>query len=158
MNSRSRFAHKCARASALLILMGCAPGEQAATPARTEAPAQRPSIKDPWLDADERGVLLRAVGQEPGWDLEIDKSAMRLRYDYGQQELRVPAPSPARKGSTTTYEATSGSRRLRVVIEERPCADTMSGAEFSRSVTVDIDNNVLKGCGRPAGAAVPRPQ
>src|SRR5688572_8216226 len=38
-------------------------------------------VRDPWLEATGRGIDFRAVGQEPGWYLEIDSErSMHLVY------------------------------------------------------------------------------
>jgi putative lipoprotein len=109
-------------------------------------------VKDPWQDAEARGVVFRAIGQEPGWSLEIDKATMLLRYDYGERELQMPTPRAESKGPLTTYEGAAESRRLRVVIEDRACVDTMSGEKFPQTVTVEVDGRTLKGCGRRLGS------
>jgi putative lipoprotein len=102
-------------------------------------------LRDPWQEARDRGIEFRAVGQEPGWFLEIDQEReMRLLYDYAEREARAPAPAPVTTGGTTSYEA----GRLRVVSEERPCSDAMSGESFPRRVIVTIDGRELRGCGR----------
>src|SRR5690606_6647315 len=49
-----------------------------------------------WADARLRGVNLRAVGDEPGWYLELSEGGqVRFVYDYGERETIVPAPEPA---------------------------------------------------------------
>jgi uncharacterized membrane protein len=106
-------------------------------------------VSDPWQQAMERGVELRAVGQEPGWLLEIDDGAqMHLVYDYGEHEVTMAAPAPVRTELTTTYQAATPMHRLRVVVEARPCADAMSGDASPTAVAVVIDGRTLEGCGR----------
>ncbi len=108
-----------------------------------------PAGRDPWQEARDRGVDFRAVGQEPGWFLEIDdQREMHLLYDYAEREARTPVPAPVASGGTVLYEAITGAQRLRVVIEERACQDGMSGEAFPRTVTVVIDGRELRGCGR----------
>ena len=105
--------------------------------------------REPWQEAADRGVDFRAVGQEPGWFLEIDNGKqIRLVYDYAEHELVVPAPAPASKGAAVVYDTTVQSRRLVIVIEEAPCTDSMSGEAFPRTVSVAIGERTLRGCGR----------
>ena len=107
-------------------------------------------VRDPWQEARDRGIDFRAVGQEPGWYLEItDGKSIRLVYDYAEREAVTPAPAPVSRGGSTTYDVTTDAHRLRVVIEERSCTDAMSGEAFPRAVTVEIDGRSLRGCGRP---------
>ena len=109
-----------------------------------------PSVaRDPWLEATGRGIDFRAVGQEPGWYLEIDNErSMHLAYDYAERTATTPVPAPVVKGDEISYTAVTDAHRLAVLIEPRPCSDTMSGQRFPRTVTVTIDGQTLRGCGR----------
>jgi uncharacterized membrane protein len=133
----------------VVVLIGCgAPAAQRApeTPAGNDGGARR----DPWSEARGRGIDVRAVGQEPGWFLDIDHgNSMHLVYDYAERTATVPAPEPVTSGATTTYEAATSEHRVRVILEERPCQDVMSGEPFPLTVTVEIDARMLRGCGRP---------
>ena len=118
---------------------------EAARPERSEPPGGT----DPWAAARERGIEFRALGQEPGWYLEMDEGAsMRLVYDYSEREATTPMPQPVVTDTTRIYDAKTNAHHLRVVIEEQECSDTMSGLRFPRTVTVTIDGRALHGCGR----------
>ncbi len=104
-----------------------------------------------WEDAKLRGVAFRAVGNEPGWLLEITNGErIRLLLDYGQRELVVPDPGyeTDQERRRTLYHAITDSTDVIVTIEGRPCADTMSDETFESTVTVDVDGRILRGCGR----------
>jgi membrane-bound inhibitor of C-type lysozyme/uncharacterized membrane protein len=106
-------------------------------------------VRDPWLDAAGRGIDFRAVGQEPGWYLEIDNErSIHLVYDYAERTATTPVPAPVVKGAEMSYTAVTDAHRLAVLIEPRLCSDTMSGQRFPRTVTVTIDGQMLRGCGR----------
>jgi putative lipoprotein len=112
--------------------------------------------REPWQEAFDRGVDFRAVGQEPGWFLEIDEGQqIRLVYDYAEHELDAPAPAPSVNGPSTTYDTTAKSEHrrvpIRIVVEESPCTDSMSGETFPRSVVVTVGDRTLHGCGRELG-------
>lgn len=105
--------------------------------------------REPWQEAADRGVDFRAVGQEPGWFLEIDKEQqIRLVYDYAEHEFVTPVPKSVTKGTSIAYDATVESGHLLVVIENAPCTDAMSGEAFPRSVVVTIGTRILRGCGK----------
>lgn len=92
----------------------------------------------------------RALGQEPGWQLEIRKGAeMRLIYDYGAGTAVTPAArvqiDPT--SGTRTYHAVTEANDLRVVIVPVSCADTMSGRAFAATVSVTLNGRTLRGCG-----------
>lgn len=105
----------------------------------------------PWEEARLRGVAFRAVGQEPGWVLEIDATQITFIGDYGERRVRMPAPAPARDPRTgsTTYQAETDGHALNVTITEAPCADSMSGESFPTTVSVTLDGTTYQGCGRP---------
>ena len=49
-----------------------------------------------WEDAKLRGVDFRAVGNEPGWNLEISADGeMVFIGNYGQTEYKFPTPEPS---------------------------------------------------------------
>lgn len=114
-------------------------------------------VRDPWRDAEERGVVFRAVGQEPGWYLEIDSgNSMLLVYDYSAGRIETKVTRTGGAGETVYRSA--GGPEVVVTVTDRACSDTMSGQPFPASVVVSIasaDGNEpreLHGCGRAPGA------
>ncbi len=92
----------------------------------------------------------RAIGQEPGWQLEIRKGAeMRLTYDYGKSMAVTPAPKVLVDSSSgrRTYHAVSEANDLNVVIVPVPCNDSMSGKPFPSTVSVTLNGRTFRGCG-----------
>jgi putative lipoprotein len=103
--------------------------------------------KVPWADAARRGALFRGLGQEPGWNVEIERDErIVLVTDYGGARTEVAHAAPVVEGARTTYRAADGS--LTVLVERRACADSMSGEAFEAAVTVTLAERVLHGCGR----------
>jgi membrane-bound inhibitor of C-type lysozyme len=108
-------------------------------------------IRAVWEHAKLNGVSFRAVGNEPGWHLEIyTGERIVLVTDYGESRLEFAAPDPVsdQGARTTTYRVQDEEHDLTILIEGRPCQDTMSGEEFSAAVTVTLDGKTLSGCGR----------
>lgn len=104
-----------------------------------------------WEDAKLRGVDFRAVGNEPGWNLEISAGGSIVFIgDYGQTEYRFSTPDPVedQDAGKTTYTVADGRHELVIVLEGRACMDTMSGESFETMVTVVLDGKELRGCGR----------
>lgn len=100
-----------------------------------------------WERAKLDGVDFRAVGNEPGWVLEIrELSRMVLVADYGETRVEVTLPAPSVDAETNTTRWDAG--ELVVEATYRPCRDTMSGEAFSSQVTVYWRGRVLRGCGR----------
>jgi membrane-bound inhibitor of C-type lysozyme/uncharacterized membrane protein len=103
----------------------------------------------PWEDARRRGVDFRAVGNEPGWYLEIQRGRQLLFVgDYGMQRVLVADPVEEIEGPTRSFHAPSPGTGLRVEIVDGLCADTMSPESFPSQVLVQVDGNTLSGCGR----------
>ena len=92
----------------------------------------------------------RAIGQEPGWQLEIRMgSEMRFTYDYGKGSAVTPAARAvvdARTG-TRTFHAVAEANDLRVDIVPVGCEDAMSGKPFQATVTVTLNSRSFRGCG-----------
>ena len=113
----------------------------------------------PWRAALARGVDFRALGQEPGWSLDIDQDGPTVYAgDYGTDTLAAPTPAAARDGGDAiTWTFRADGRELRVRVTARECHDTMSGEAFTHSVAIVVDGTELTGCGRWLGdAAAPR--
>lgn len=112
---------------------------------------RRDPYRSIWEGAKLSGVDYRAVGNEPGWHLEIrnDETIMFV-YNYGDSTVVVPAPAPDvdQDNRTSTYNAKSDVHELTVIIKGESCSDTMSDESFEGSVTVILDGRTFNGCGR----------
>lgn len=127
-----------------------APPPQAEAAATPQTPQEALAAMPSWETARGAGVDFRAVGQEPGWLLDIyTRGIAKLAWDYGEQygEFAIGEPTYPQEGATR-YEANSDGRALVVIIRRAPCADAMSGEAFPSTVEVTIDGSTLRGCGR----------
>ena len=133
----------------LLALAGTlAACEQPVEPTAREHEASI-ATKDVWHAAKLRGVAFRAIGQEPGWLLEITNGEeILLVTDHGSTRASMPYVVPV------VYQ---DERRTQYVLDEyntiievrgEPCTDTMSGESFEVSVTLSLVDKELQGCGR----------
>jgi len=103
----------------------------------------------PWDDARSRGVDFRAIGQEPGWIVEIDADkSIYVLADYGEKKLTAPASAPRDSADVIIYEATIDAHDLTIRIQPLPCADAMSGERMTHTVTLTLDGKQYQGCGR----------
>ena len=104
-----------------------------------------------WEHAKLNGADFRAVGNEPGWYMEIsNKQDILLVTDYGQQTYRFTSAIINSKPHerTTSYHAQSNGNSIEIVIKGMPCQDSMSGEAFSAAVSVLINNRRYMGCGK----------
>lgn len=142
-----------------LVLAGCGADHRQTAPPEPPAPApgagaasnesnlaQMPG----WEAARAAGVEFRAVGQEPGWLLDIyRRERIRLLWDYGEQIADFPLTEPSYPvEGVRRHQAQANGRTLTVSITRQPCNDAMSGQGYPASVEVVIDGRTLNGCGR----------
>ena len=103
---------------------------------------------DVWHAAKLRGVAFRALGQEPGWLLEITNGEeILLVTDYGQNRNAYPYVEP-QEDKTARRTLFQLDTETSVLLEGKPCSDSMSGEQFETTVTVKTATRTLSGCGR----------
>ncbi|MBY0566231.1 MAG: hypothetical protein K2P70_02885 [Hyphomonadaceae bacterium] len=126
------------------------------TPTAAQTPATEATAVDnlaqmpQWGEARAAGVDFRAVGQEPGWLLDVyTAGSIKFVWDYGENyaEFSGVTPTYPQEGATR-YEASSDGVSLVVTIRRFPCQDAMSGEAFPSTVEVVVDGRALNGCGR----------
>lgn len=104
-----------------------------------------------WEHARLNGVDFRALGNEPGWYMEIsNKQDILLVTDYGQRTYRFPSSiiKSEPNDRTTIYSASSNDNIIEVVIKGDPCRDSMSGEAFAATVSVVVNDKRYTGCGK----------
>lgn len=146
----------------VLALAACSQQTEAPAegPAETAAPPPRGALaaSQAWnlaqMPAQDglraAGVDFRAVGQEPGWILDIyTRGIIKVVWAYGEHyaAFAVEPPDTSQEGATR-YEGSSDGRSLVVTIRRAPCQDAMSGEAYPSTVEVVIDGTTLNGCGR----------
>ena len=105
----------------------------------------------PWDAAQARGATFRAVGNEPGWSVEVgsgETPALQAQLDFGSTLIDIGAVQPTETGfAGTTVDDTA----VTLTIRDEACSDTMSGAEFPASATLVVGERSFQGCGRRFG-------
>lgn len=102
----------------------------------------------PWDAAAARGIRFRAVGNEPGWLVEVGGGKtpqLRAQLDYGQRMLDIAATeaSPDHYRGTTDDGAA-----VDLSVQRRSCQDVMSGESFPATAVLRVGTNEYRGCGR----------
>ena len=132
--------------SFLMVVSACGAQESGGgDPAVSEEELAKNNV---WHKARLRGVAFRAIGQEPGWLLEIKNGEeILIVTNYGQNKMAYPyvEPQEDKAARRTVFQVDADTS---VLIEGKPCSDTMSGEKFQTSVTVKTAGKTLKGCGR----------
>ena len=115
--------------------------------------------ESPWARAALEGIVFRGLGQEPGWLVDIHSDdRIVVEADYGQRVVQFPDSTRTRHDNVTTFTAEHDGISLILRILEEPCSDVMSGFRFPATVEVELDDQMLTGCGRPLTPAFPRPE
>ncbi len=118
------------------------------TTAPPEAPAEMPEDSDaPWNAARLAGAGFRAVGNEPGWMVEVYPDSLVYVTNYGEDRYRFPDYT-ATDAAPYVYEAAADGHTLTVTLSDEDCLDDMSGFPFETTVVLDFDGQTSRGCGR----------
>ena len=140
-----RLVLKCAFIASICLLFPVAAFPEN-SPGATE---NKIASRDVWHAAKLRGVSFRAIGQEPGWLLEITNGKkILLITDYGQKKTTYPYVEPNVNQEQRKTVFAINKQNLEVVIQGKACTDSMSGERFAVSVFVSVDGKQLGGCGR----------
>jgi heat shock protein HslJ len=99
-------------------------------------------------DARARGVDFRAVGQEPGWVVEVkDGDHITAVLDYGASTLLLPTPAAETADGVVTYDATTDTDHLVLKVTDKICIDSMSGETHPATVELVVNDKAYQGCG-----------
>lgn len=104
-----------------------------------------------WEQARVDGVEFRALGNEPGWILEVDEDAgIAFVTDYGRTRHAFDRPQKieAAGSGQVDYRAEGSDGSIRVVLAFEICRDDMSGEPFPVRATVTLAGRTYRGCGR----------
>lgn len=132
----------------LAVISACDTQEPEVAPENSVLREQELAKNDVWHAAKLRGVAFRAIGQEPGWLLEITNGEEILvvtNYGQAKESYAYVEPQEDKAARKTVFQIDADTR---VLIEGKPCTDSMSGESFEVTVTVTLGTETLKGCGR----------
>ena len=109
-----------------------------------------PQAGSPWDKAKQRGVAFRAIGNEPGWLLEVgpgEAPTLHAELDYGQRKLDI-VKLQSLSGLMGYAGATNDGKKVRVVLERKAGSDGMSDATYPVDAMFEVDGTQYRGCGR----------
>ena len=95
------------------------------------------------------GVAFRAIGNEPGWILEMisDKEVVFLT-SLGTVKTAFTVVEKFSDGYSMEYKMKSTYNTLFVRIENRECKDTMVDRTYESMVYINFDGVNMQGCGK----------
>ena len=104
---------------------------------------------DPWQVSRLLGYDFRAIGQEPGWMVEVESGRrMHVLADYGDIEFITGPPLEEEVGGATVYRAEQENQEVVLRVTPGDCQDVMSGEAFPARATLELDGRLLEGCGQ----------
>jgi thiol-disulfide isomerase/thioredoxin/uncharacterized membrane protein len=93
-------------------------------------------------------VRFHAVGQEPGWTMDIATGHnVEVIADYGSKTATFKAPALLALEGTSSFAVSQGKSSLAVSIVKKACEDAMSGKPYAYTVTMTLDRKRYEGCG-----------
>jgi uncharacterized membrane protein len=93
------------------------------------------------------GALVWAVGNEPGWLLELYPNRIEFVGDYGETRYEGTIDEVVDEGGARHYHSLEGGRETVVRVTRGLCHDGMSGAAFGAEVVVERGGEAYRGCG-----------
>lgn len=107
--------------------------------------------KTAWEQARIDGVEFRALGNEPGWILEVDEeTGIIFVTDYGQTRHRFNRPHRRDfpHEDVIQYHAPGDGGEIIVTLTSGGCLDDMSSEPFPVRALVSLAGRDYRGCGR----------
>jgi len=105
-------------------------------------------LGSPWDDARARGIAFRAVGNEPGWMVEVGRGeapSLHAQLDFGSRTLDIARVEPRAQGDGWTGKSANGTQ-VELVAERKPCQDD-AGARFDVTAQLRAGGKTYTGCG-----------
>lgn len=101
-----------------------------------------------WQKRGQAGVDFYAIGNEPFWNLEIDREgSIAFRIADLPKPLLFNYRPPRETKDSSYYLVDSGSARLEVTVFNEFCSDGMSDNLYEHRVHVRYKGETFKGCG-----------
>lgn len=89
----------------------------------------------------------RAVGNEPGWQLDLYGPQLRFGTADGRLQASGRVPVPAVTAGTRRYAVGTDAGPLTATVAPKACTDTMSGMTYPDTVRVEFAGQTFSGCG-----------
>ncbi|MFW6001518.1 MAG: hypothetical protein ACOCQE_04015 [Halanaerobium sp.] len=106
---------------------------------------------DPWAEAREDGIVFRAVGNEPGWLIEVNKNdSIKFVNYYGDMEIKVPVDDVwlGPDGEDRIYYIENEVIPFQLIIMKKKYKDSMSGEVFPYQARVIFPEKSYTGGGK----------
>jgi membrane-bound inhibitor of C-type lysozyme len=118
--------------------------ERQGTPAVACEERRAESLRE---DARVRGVVYRALGNEPGWVLEIGPAGkLSWTTNYGEQRYDFDSTQESVTDGVASFTARQGNHAIKAMLSAERCVDD-GEVEHDHAATIEFDGQVYRGCG-----------
>lgn len=107
--------------------------------------------EDPWEKAREDGIVFRAVGNEPGWLIEVAQDdSIKFINHSGEMEIKVPVDDIwfGPDGEDRIYYVENEVIPFQLIVMKKRHEDTMSGEVFPYQARVIFPEKSYTGGGK----------
>lgn len=102
----------------------------------------------PWDEAKSRGIGFRAIGNEPGWLVEVGQGeapALHAELDYGARKVDVEHAQPMAHDAGFHGKTASG-LKVELRIDRSACRDD-ADVKYEATAVLAVGGQEYKGCG-----------
>lgn len=97
-------------------------------------------------DPNFKQLLIRAHGNEPGWNININNKGLVLER-MGQPALALPYLEEQLPDGGSSISTDADGLKLELWLSPQSCTDSMSGAIEHLTAVLNLNGETLKGCG-----------
>jgi uncharacterized membrane protein len=91
------------------------------------------------------GVTLRALGNEPFWNVDVSATSVRVGR-LGFEDLEFTLTGPVVDDGRRSWTGEGSEHRFELVVTEQECADTMADRTYPFTARLTLDEQELSGC------------
>ena len=114
-------------------------------PAAGSKVVTEPAVEGEGMPVLPPGVTLRALGNEPFWNVDVSAASVRIGR-LGFDDIDFTAAGPAVDDGRRTWTGEGSEHRFELVVTEDECADTMVDRTYPFTARLVLDGQELNGC------------
>ena len=97
-------------------------------------------------DPNFKKLLIRAHGNEPGWNININSKGLVLER-MGQVALALPYLEEQLPDGGSSISSEADGLKLEIWLSPQSCTDTMTGSVEHLTAVLNLNGETLRGCG-----------
>lgn len=105
------------------------------------------SENDVWKNKKKEGIEFFGVGNEPFWNIEIDKKNIAFHLAEWEKPVRFKYSQPLISTDSITYNTSNAAASVQLTIYNMFCSDGMSDFIYNNKVKLVYNGTIYEGCG-----------